>query len=495
MTPIHVPPPSLGALGNLLAINPSQVQSALAQVGTAIDNLRGSSLFDFSLGITHALDVGDVLKLKEAWDAGLTSLFSGDDAVSDINALLDRLDTGGSYNTDTGILTFDVDLSRALAEQSGNVGFDAGLGPLADISTASLADIQASAKLKFTVGINLHDPIGSLFTLTDDTPLTSLNPTYHYVGDTYEIDESVPSRWSEAADRSGQDDSVHVTLSDGTSFDVRLDTSVLDDWDGNVDGSAQIGAVLDTLNTAAAAALGPRYGQLYVNSAFATIDGQQKSLRLTDKTRGEEGSFSITAVDGSPIGLAGVGLGIYGTSSSPNSAGDLEIVGAPLHGDSLAQRIYLVSQADNRPTLGGTIDVTASDINAEARVLTAEASIAHGSATAHATLTLTLDGSAADDGRITLDELIAAARTPDILDASPNFTGSLSATLPASVTVPWSVHLDGEGQPVYDPIAGDITVNWSDLTDASSLNVDYDTSLNQVFELGTVAIGATRSKA
>src|SRR6185295_17363331 len=109
-------------------------------------------MFDLPLGLAKGLDAGNVLKLKEAWNAAVTSSFSGDTAVRDLQSLLSRLDIiTGSFNQIAGQLTFDLDLSRALLHESAVVGFDADLGPLGSFSSASVADIQANANLKFTV--------------------------------------------------------------------------------------------------------------------------------------------------------------------------------------------------------------------------------------------------------------------------------------------------------------------------------------------------------
>lgn len=135
-----------------------------------------------------------------------------------------------------------------------------------------------------------------------------------------------------------------------------------------LDGLTTIGQVCAAVNSAAADKLGARYTELYPNSAesFLRIAGDHLSAR--DRTQGEAGPFSITALNQSLIGMAGIGLGLYASTDQPNRSGDFEIAGAALHNDSLAKRLFLVSQPGHRPQLGGTITVTADDIDASARL-------------------------------------------------------------------------------------------------------------------------------
>ena len=72
-----------------------------------------------------ALDVGDALSLREAWDAGLTSLFFGDNPVVDLNGLLTALGvtpSQGSFGLAQGLLKFNVDLSRPPDAEIGRCG-------------------------------------------------------------------------------------------------------------------------------------------------------------------------------------------------------------------------------------------------------------------------------------------------------------------------------------------------------------------------------------
>ncbi len=78
-------------LQELLKINSSTFKEAIGQLGTAIDGLRNTSLFDASIGLARSLDVGSLVQIKQAWDNAVTNLFSGSAPVQDLQTLLSRL--------------------------------------------------------------------------------------------------------------------------------------------------------------------------------------------------------------------------------------------------------------------------------------------------------------------------------------------------------------------------------------------------------------------
>ncbi len=458
--PIVVDLPNFSSgLKNLLQTGPSAFREALSQFGTAIDNLRGTSLFDQGLKIAHGLDAGTFLKLKQAWDAAISSQFEGSTAVTDIGTLLQRLGASNIVLDADNQLKFHVDLSRSLAQSSTPLGFDADLGPLGALSTASFANVQADAILKFTIGIDLNGSLGSQFVLS---PSTTVHALYGKDGS----ESPSPSRWP-LADRPGVADVVRFELSDGTTFDV------------NFDDIATIGDALAKINSAAANVLGTRYRSLYpLGVEFASLDTERKSIRITDRTRGELGIFKIVAVDNSLIGMPGLGLGIYGSSQSVNSDGFLEVEGAPLHSDGLAQRIYLISKDGDRPTLGGSVVVSASEIDAKVNVLLAKAEIQNGHGTTRGDLKIVLDGSAAVDNKINLEELVKAIGQPSMLDVQAEFGGSLNLTLPIQANAPWL--------PDTQKVSGDVQISWADLNRAATLEVSHSSELDQLFDFSHI---------
>ncbi|MBI3463970.1 MAG: hypothetical protein HY000_13065 [Planctomycetes bacterium] len=344
--------------------------------------------------------------------------------------------TGGRFNQATGVLELDLDFMHVFAQTSADIGFNLDLGPLSRITSSSQVGLQAEARLRSTLGIDLDQPIGAAFMLSRDTQLAALNGPD---GTTVVYDHQDPPRprW-EKADRPGVVDGVSVTLSNGTSFDVLLD------------GFATLGQVVDQLNAAAAATLGAHYAVLYAGGEFARIDVERKVLVLVDKTRGEAGPFSVTGVNSSLIGLSGVGLGIYSTISEPNDSGAFELVGTPLHNDGLAQRVFLVSTPANRPTVAGTVFVTAADIDATARVLFDDLSLG-------SSLDVFADGL---DGFFTLldtalDNQAFIARLPLIGDAlgdAVRFVGDLRDKIYDNLQTAGAKSVDFVQQKIYEAL-------------------------------------------
>jgi hypothetical protein len=136
--------------------------------------------------------------MKSAWTARVMSLFGGDSPVKDLQSLLGMLGVSGdqgSFDPDSGMLTFDLDLSKQLASRSATIDLGRSLGDLGNFSTTSLVNIAAEAGLKFTVGIDLSNPIGGLFTLSAATPVTALNGTD---GVTTAVDPQGRPKWETA---------------------------------------------------------------------------------------------------------------------------------------------------------------------------------------------------------------------------------------------------------------------------------------------------------
>ncbi len=330
--------------------------------------------------------------------------------------------------------------------------------------------------MDFTLGIDLSNPIGSLFSLTNATPLTALNGPDGIATVTYDHDgvssTSAVARWT-LADRTGQADVVRFTLSDGTSFDVNLDNKV------------NVGEVLAAIESGVTTALGARYTTLYSGTKFANIDNVKKAFYFVDRTRGEVGDFSITSIGNSNIGLASIGLGIYGSATKPDSNGNFHISGASLHNDSLAKRLYLVSTPADRPTIGGSVSVTANDIDASLKVLIAEASVLNGTGSANVDARVSLvgwtgiDGILTDsDGKLTLQEII------DLVDLAALRSSAITAVASGGL-------VEITSQNAHDLRTGDrVEVSGVMRIDANGLAI-LDTSINGTW---TVTISAIDPK-
>ncbi len=177
--------------------------------------------------MARSFDVGGLVQIKQAWDNSVTNLFSGSAPVTDLQTLLSRLGVnGGSYNTTTKQLTFPINIAASMSKLSMALDFGSQTRTVGQLSSANLADLQADARLNFTLGVDLSSSIGSSFNLSDSTLLTTLWGPDGTTVVTYDHDQNsstaeVP-RWT-LADRAGQIDSVRFKLSDGTTFDASLD--------------------------------------------------------------------------------------------------------------------------------------------------------------------------------------------------------------------------------------------------------------------------------
>ncbi len=147
--------------------------------------------------------------------------------------------------------------------------------------------------------------------------------------------------------------------------------------------------------------------------------------------------------------MAGIGLGIYGEVSEPIANGDLVLTGGALHGDTWSRRAYLVKDA-NGPQISGSIQVTASDLDAQARLALAQLDIVNGSGVARTALDIFLldPGTTSNSaGRITLPELVSGMSAISTVAQVQNFTSSLSLSLPVKAEVPWGNAIDTQSQP------------------------------------------------
>jgi hypothetical protein len=149
--------------------------------------------------------------------------------------------------------------------------------------------------------------------------------------------------------------------------------------------------------------------------------------------------------------MAGVGLGIFGSADTADAAGVRRIEGAPLHGDTLANHLFLVSSATNRPVLGGSVALTATVQQASARLKFADVFVVNGSGAAALGVTVNLkDPQPSTAGRITLPELLDGLADIATLTEDPVATGTAELHLPVQATL------------LGNPISGTpaISVSW-----------------------------------
>lgn len=426
----------------LSELTPEGLKGTIEQVGGWLDSFRNSPALEEPIPFTKGTTLGDALTYGDSWTEKLTSLLEtspGKPAYQTLQQLTDLLAPsieGVTYDPATHELLFHVHLADSAAPQSVPIGFPSGMGSLTNIKSSSKVGLAADIDTEFTFGLNL-DPIGGGFTLTPATLLASLNGG---VG---------------VNNKAGAAD-LRLTLSDGTTFDVDLD------------GCATMGDLLNRMNQALPVDMRSKF-----TAAIEPV--HQRALLLTDNSNGEAGPFTVKGLNGSLAGLEGFGLGILGASNSPDAAGQRQIYGAPLHGDTVANHIFLVSSAADRPRIAGAVSMTATDIDASARFGYAGVQIVDGSGTASANVSLNLidpDTQAGTPNRITLTELYDGLSEIVALVSGSQLTGSADLRLPVQAVLPGAAL----------PGTAAITATWSDIADPSTLTLGA-TDLDKLLRL------------
>ena len=236
-------------IDKLANLTPQGVLEIMQQIGGWLGNVQTSSIFSQNLPFTSGESLGSAMNLSAAWSAGITSMLQGSGgslSFTDAQGLLQQLSNsvdpndGMNYDPATGDLLLNVDLKSVLAQQSASLNLGASLGSLANLSTSSTIDFQATVDTAFTLGINLS-PVGGGFELDETTPLTQID------GGTASAPRAFPVNPLQA--------DLQISLSDGTSALVSFY------------GAATIGNVLDRLNSAAPGKL------------VAQIDGCSRLIR------------------------------------------------------------------------------------------------------------------------------------------------------------------------------------------------------------------------
>ena len=251
---------------------------------------------------------------------------------------------------------------------------------------------------------------------------------------------------------------MKITLANGTTFNVSFD------------GRTNLGGVLAALNNAAdVVGVGPNSA----NRLFSAQPGTNsltEGIVLIDSSFGPEGFFKVEAINGSMSGLPGIGLGILGLIDEPDEDGKRILRGAALHGDTLANHVYFVSEPTDKPQFSVAVDLTAENINATGSLGPATVTITGGSGSAHIASSLQLTDPNIIPGtqnRITMAELArAVVKTGqgsggDDLIHVQQLNGVSALTLPATASL-----LPGTGgAPITD--SGTLLVNWNPMFGAA----------------------------
>ncbi|MBL8743785.1 MAG: hypothetical protein JNK04_21900, partial [Myxococcales bacterium] len=384
------------------------------------------------------------------------------------------------------VLTFDLNLDESLA-------------PLSNATSIRIgnSDVPIEFKGRLTGGLRLGVEIAQLgrdFMLTDGTPLAALNGGKGVV-----------------APRPQAND-IAVTLHDGSAFEV------------DFDGANTVGDVIRAIQNAA-----PRVVREGVTIAAVSValNTERKSLVLKDKTQGT-GTFSVQAINGSLFGAPGYGLGITGSDSTGVDAngdglqdgGDGLIRGQSLHGDTLAQHLFVdLSDPARQASLGFAADVLLPDVDARIDLGVLGVNVENGSGALHGKASIVFEDpvlgtqaggiTGASDQRITLAEIgeiiSQSGRAPDAnettsqvisqalsqLVAEADFSGNFQLTLPLATTgalggtLATVAFTDANGDGRIEPA---VLVDWSDLKDLSTLDV-VTRDMREVDGLQNLAIG------
>ncbi|MAE67893.1 MAG: hypothetical protein CMJ18_26865, partial [Phycisphaeraceae bacterium] len=387
-------------LADLIAfesLDASTVLSGLRQLATWLSDFDADPALRTPIPFADGATLGDVLDFGAGFTDELVTAAAtveGAPAFSTAQQLasLAGAITGADYDPASQELTFDVAFERALDGLfTADLAFAADLGPLGDLSTSSALDLSATVAGGFTLGL-LLSPIGAGFTLERATPLSSLNGGVGVM-----VEPGV--------------DDLQVRLGDGTVFDV------------NLDGLADVGAVLDAIN---AASPGPAAFEAQINDAAT-------GLQLIDRTAATSVPLRISSLNGSPAALT---LGIAGSDLDADGV----IVGLDLHGESVADRLFVRPTGPSDPLLEGTVILDGTSLQADATFGFVSVAVDNGTATGQVGAAIELhepdepDEPAGNglDGRTTLRELFDGLGDLATL-LTPTTSGSVSFDLPVSV--------------------------------------------------------------
>ncbi|MHC4696222.1 MAG: calcium-binding protein, partial [Planctomycetota bacterium] len=331
-----------------------------------------------------------------------------------------------AYDPLTHELTFTIEFQHTLAEFSTPLGFEHDLGGLAEVSTSSEISLMSTVASQFTFGFLLEE-LGGDFVLTPDTTLQTIAQLNGFLEFPTTLSQGLP----------GQDlDDLIITLSNGSEYGINLDSAL---------------TVQDVLSTIEASC----------PPVTVVINQEQARLELTDTTYDPNGSgqadFTVRAANAS-FAVYALGLLSGAEERTEGEQTRLVIEGTPLHGETLADRMFIRDDA----FIEGRLDLMAADIDASAMFGFVEVGIVDGGATSDAIpefraqepedgirISVGLSDPNNDgDGKIFLSELTDALGDVSTLVPSPQVTGQVTANLPVVVEFP---SIEGSADPMDVP--------------------------------------------
>ena len=448
--------PKSGGLGQLLNLDGWSIREAFNSLGAFFSSIKATDVLQKSVPLLKGVTVGDRVNFDAIWRSNVLTVFDKTPATAapaTIQQLLDRLSPllgadRGSYDAATGQLRLSFDLSTPLAAIDEPISLGARFGELASIETSSRISVRAIGDLRFTLGIDVSSAVGAGFDLTRQTQLSALN-----------AGRGVRTNAAGLSD-------FAISRSDGSVFGVDVPTS------------GTVGDLLDVINALAPGRLvASILRQDVADPATGAFVAKGVALVIAETASpGTRRTLSIDPLDGSN---AAADLGIVATVKevfeTGEYAGRLTVIGSPLHGQSILDRVYLATSdtdPSKRPSLSGRLTLTADSIEAKAKLGLASVAVTGGTATAQASVVLSLVDPAtrARDNRITVRELLDVAslsRIGTMISASAD-------PVTASAMLPISADLLGAK---IDAPSG-VTITWNDW--ALPPSIGYDSRLGDL---------------
>jgi Ca2+-binding RTX toxin-like protein len=421
---------------NFSTVGPDAVMGMLNQLGSQLGQI-GSKLWSTNLPFLNSLSLAQAANLEQAFQTEVTSQLASWNATAQrtvanfhtaqdlANLLAQVLDLspaqiGVQFDPTTNNLTYNLSFTSytfsSLLSQALQVNLNQGGLANASLSSSQLSLVpQITANLTF--GVNLT-PLGQGFVLTPSTPLSKLNG-----GAGVRINAASPD--------------LQISLTDGTRFQVGLQ------------GTQTIQDVINDIQTAS-------NGKVAV-----TIDPiSQQALDITQVTpapgngSGTSSTLTVVAINNSyaaaDLGIAGVDVKGTGT-----------ITGQSLSGDSLQKHFFI-----ENATLQASVVGTASQVNATADLGAVALQMVNG------TGSLKVQGSMALKNATTLQQLTSAITGATSLGnlVSTQVSGTAQLNLPLQLAVP----ITG----ITLPAGAKVAVNWTDITNPSTLTVTVTPALN-----------------
>ena len=523
--PIVVLPDPL-AMGRLMQLNPANIGEVFNRISSALADIRNSGLLNDPVPFVGGT-LREYAKLDEVWKSNVVTALTGNnppvtlqDLVTKLDTLLDQSSQKLAYDDTTGELKLFFDLSKSLADVEKPLSLTKDVGKLAGIETATKIKLTAVAGLKFSIGIALAKPAGADFELDPSTQLKDLNA-------------------GKGVAIAGAGDDFTVTLSDGTSVPVSL---------AGLTGTSTVQDVLGRINAAitakapgkAVAELEPRR---IVSGVVKDDGGKQRLLSREVDPAASDADVEAAVTAALPAGWSvvklvearqalliretglpgGTGKLVIAKVGSSNAARDLGLVatvkdadtvgdwngrlvdyGMPLHGQSLADRVFLTADKTDFPRISASVEATAVDVTGKARLGPVSIGIEKGEVGAKLETKIALvDPGKADtpsaDGRIWLSEL-SGQLAADIslltpFDASHySVVASANVKLPVTGTVFGAPILKNDGivatwsKPLFGNLAADAQglgglpkADWTSWW--QSAQVSYDKALDQLANL------------